>query len=99
VYGEIWGEFNSEKICVLKLTNSIVYVKVARKIKKDQIPVSNIQDIVVSWLHVEKSPMPVPVIDKTGIAEWQLKVSAGREVTVPFSFSVEFPKGIRVSGL
>jgi uncharacterized protein (TIGR02231 family) len=67
---------------------------------KDQIPDSRNQDIIVAILPAaEKSPVPAPAVDKTGIVEWKIPVKAGQEITVPFSFSVEYPKDIRVDGL
>jgi uncharacterized protein (TIGR02231 family) len=66
---------------------------------RDQIPNSRNQDIVVTLLPAEKSPVPGPTVDKTGIVEWKVPVKAGQEVTVPFSFSVEYPKDIQVEGL
>jgi uncharacterized protein (TIGR02231 family) len=66
---------------------------------QDQLPVSKNQDITVSFVPAEKSPVAAPAIDKTGIAEWKVTANPGVETVIPFSFSVEYPKDIRVDGL
>jgi uncharacterized protein (TIGR02231 family) len=68
-------------------------------IVKDQIPVSRNQDIVVTYVPLEKKSTVAPLIDKSGIVEWRVFVKAGQELAVPFSFSVEYPKEMQVDGL
>ena len=65
----------------------------------DQVPVSSNQNIIVTYLPPEKSQIQEPTIDKTGIVEWQLQVKAHQEIIIPFSFSVESPRDVKVDGI
>ncbi len=66
---------------------------------KDQLPVSKNQDVVIAYVPPDRSPAFAPIIDKTGIVEWNVTVRAGQEVAIPLSFSVTFPRGVNVEGL
>jgi uncharacterized protein (TIGR02231 family) len=64
----------------------------------DQIPMSTTEDIIVTLLQPSKDAQGVK-ISKEKFIEWNRKIAPGEIVTLPLSFSVEYPKGSTISGL
>jgi uncharacterized protein (TIGR02231 family) len=67
---------------------------------KDQIPVSQNQDIKVELLD-PKYKEDSPNLKKTddGIIEWNQKINPGEKFQIGLKFSVEYPREIEVTGL
>lgn len=64
----------------------------------DQIPVSNNEDIIVTLLQPSKDTQGLSVT-KDKFIEWNRILAPGESITLPLSFSIEYPKGSTVSGL
>lgn len=61
----------------------------------DQIPVSANSDITVEKLQYGQAQFDA----KTGELTWTLKLAGKENVSLPFSYSVKYPKGMRPSGM
>jgi len=67
---------------------------------KDRIPVSNNQDIVVKLLKPEfKQNTDELSKNEENLLTWKITVKTKECVSIPFSFSVEYPIGERIRGL
>ncbi len=66
----------------------------------DQVPVSSAEDIEVELSKPAiRDDIPTIKRDENGFIEWLFHLEPGREVTVPFCFSVRFPRDRKVEGL
>ncbi|WP_225221309.1 DUF4139 domain-containing protein [Escherichia whittamii] len=61
----------------------------------DQIPVSANSDITVEKMQYGQAQFDA----KTGELSWTLKLSGKENVSLPFSYSVKYPKGMHPSGM
>lgn len=61
----------------------------------DQIPVSANSDITVEKMQYDQAQFDA----KTGELSWTLKLSGKENVSLPFSYSVKYPKGMHPSGM
>ncbi|MED9195296.1 DUF4139 domain-containing protein [Escherichia marmotae] len=61
----------------------------------DQIPVSTNSDITVEKMQYGQAQFDA----KTGKLTWTLKLSGKENVSLPFSYSVKYPKGMHPSGM
>lgn len=61
----------------------------------DQIPVSANSDITVEKMQYGQAQFDA----KTGELTWTLKLAGKENVSLPFSYSVKYPKGMRPSGM
>lgn len=67
---------------------------------KDQIPVSGNQDIVVKLLGPEyKQDTDALTKNDENILTWTITAEPKKTISIPFSFSVEYPAGVRIGGL
>lgn len=62
---------------------------------KDQYPISNVKDVEVK---LEESGTAM-VNDETGVLTWKISLKPGESKKVRFSYSVKYPKEIRIANL
>jgi uncharacterized protein (TIGR02231 family) len=66
----------------------------------DQIPISNHQDIIVELIEPEyKKDSDLLKINDHKYLEWLFKLKAGEKLTIPFEYSVEYPRDVNISGI
>jgi uncharacterized protein (TIGR02231 family) len=67
---------------------------------RDQLPISGHQDIGVELMENKANKGTVsPRKNELSLLEWTLSLKPGEKAGIPFSFSVEWPRGERVVGL
>ncbi|WP_455383151.1 mucoidy inhibitor MuiA family protein [Salinispira pacifica] len=67
---------------------------------RDQLPVSTEAEIAVTLLEpAPKSGIGAPTPDEEGTLEWLLEPDPGKELSVGFSFQVEYPRERQIAGL
>ncbi|GAA4459791.1 hypothetical protein GCM10023093_01420 [Nemorincola caseinilytica] len=62
---------------------------------QDQLPVSNDKDIVIE----DKETGSAELEEATGILKWTLSLKPNESKSLPFGYTVKYPKGRQVSGL
>ncbi|TFG58284.1 MAG: mucoidy inhibitor MuiA family protein [Spirochaetales bacterium] len=96
------GVIGKKESCMYEYSTAITNnKKQPQKITvKDQIPVSNNQDITVKILKPEyKQDTETLTKNSENILTWTLSVKPKEPLTIPFSFIVEYPAGVRIGGL
>jgi uncharacterized protein (TIGR02231 family) len=67
---------------------------------QDQFPISGNQEIKVELLEPKISATETSIkVNESNIIEWKQTIKSGSVVEIPLKFSVEYPKGERITGL